>query len=84
MLKTAGLGSPVLGSIAVGVVNLVGSCGAVPLMDRAGRRLLLAISHAGMAVCLLALSVVTALPGESSRFRPGTCPALLDILNALS
>ncbi|CAK0785259.1 hypothetical protein CVIRNUC_008465 [Coccomyxa viridis] len=58
----AGLDSPVLGSIIVGAVNVVGTTVAVFLMDHAGRRQLLLVSHAIMATCLAALSISSWLP----------------------
>ena len=59
----AGLESPVLGSVLMGIVNLFGSGLATLLMDRAGRRPLLLASHAGMGACLAALSAAFVLPG---------------------
>ena len=58
----AGLQSPVLGSIIVGVVNTVGTLVAALLMDRAGRRQMLLTSHIVMALCLAALTISTYLP----------------------
>ncbi len=65
VFRKAGLSSPVLGSIIMGAINLGGTLLAVLLMDRAGRRLLILISHAGMAACLLLISVVAFIPGAS-------------------
>ena len=64
----AGLKSPVIGSIIVGAVNTVGTSIAVVLMDKLGRRPLLIFSHAGMAVCLLSMSVTKYLHGEAPNF----------------
>ena len=64
MFKEAGLNSPVLGSIIMGCVNLAGTLAAVALMDRAGRRLLILLSHAGMAACLILIAVVSFIPGQ--------------------
>ena len=61
----AGLKSPVIGSIIVGAVNTVGTSIAVVLMDKLGRRPLLIFSHAGMAVCLVSMSVTKYLHGET-------------------
>ena len=62
----AGLDSPVLGSIIVGAVNVMGTTAAVFLMDNAGRRQLLLVSHAIMAACLAALSISSWLPCGSA------------------
>ncbi|CAL5223439.1 g5955 [Coccomyxa viridis] len=58
----AGLESPVLGSIIVGAVNVVGTLVAAFLMDHAGRRQLLLVSHVIMTVCLAGLAISTWLP----------------------
>ena len=59
----AGLRSPVVGSVLVGVMNLAGALLAAALLDRAGRKPLLLVSHAGMGACLVALCLAFALPG---------------------
>lgn len=64
VFKEAGLNSPVLGSIIMGCVNLAGTLAAVALMDRAGRRLLILLSHAGMAACLILIAIVAFIPGQ--------------------
>ena len=64
VFKQAGVRSPVIGSIIVGAVNAVGTSIAVVLMDKVGRRPLLIGSHAGMAVCLVSMSVTKFLHGE--------------------
>ena len=56
---------PVLGSIVMGVINLGGTLLAASLMDRAGRRLLMLLSHTGMGCCLLVIAVVSFVPGEA-------------------
>lgn len=58
----AGLESPVLGSIIVGAVNVVGTAVAAFLMDHAGRRQLLLVSHVIMTACLAGLAISTWLP----------------------
>ncbi|KAL3148888.1 hypothetical protein ABBQ32_001758 [Trebouxia sp. C0010 RCD-2024] len=58
----AGLRSPILGSIVVGCVNVAGTGVAAYLMDRLGRRPLLILSHAGMAISLISISVARFLP----------------------
>ncbi len=60
----AGLSSPILGSIIVGCVNVAGTVVAAYLMDRTGRRPLLIISHAGMAISLISISLAKFLPCE--------------------
>ena len=47
----------------MGCINLAGTLAAVALMDRAGRRLLILLSHAGMACCLILIALVTFIPG---------------------
>lgn len=51
-----------LGSIIVGAVNVVGTLVAAFLMDHAGRRQLLLVSHVIMTVCLAGLAISTWLP----------------------
>ena len=51
-----------LGSIIVGAVNVVGTLVAAFLMDNAGRRQLLLVSHVIMAACLAGLAISTWLP----------------------
>lgn len=67
VFKEAGLHSPVLGSIVMGAINLGATLLAAALMDRAGRRLLLILSHSGMMGCLLLIAIVDFLPGRSRR-----------------
>ena len=64
MFSQAGLQSPVLGSVLMGLVNVFGSGLATVLMDRAGRRPLLLVSHAGMGACLAGLSAAFVIPGK--------------------
>lgn len=67
VLKTAGLGSPIIGSVLVGAVNVGTTLIAAALMDRLGRKPLLVASHAAMAVCLIAMSLAAfLLPPTSS------------------
>ncbi|GBF90824.1 plastidic glucose transporter [Raphidocelis subcapitata] len=58
----AGLKSPILGSILVGAINLAFTGVASALMDRRGRKPLLQVSFAGMAVSLAAVAAAGALP----------------------
>ncbi|DBB09503.1 TPA: hypothetical protein ACH3X3_008063 [Trebouxia sp. C0006] len=60
----AGLSSPIIGSIIVGCVNVVGTGVAAYLMDKTGRRPLLIASHAGMAISLISISLAKFLPRE--------------------
>jgi len=65
IFKFAGLSSSsaaILASVGVGVVNVVFTVVAMQLIDRAGRRPLLLISLAGMAVSLTVLGLAFALP----------------------
>ncbi|KAK9863462.1 hypothetical protein WJX84_005596 [Apatococcus fuscideae] len=64
VFQDAGLTSPVLSSIGVGVVFVVGTGLAAGLMDHAGRRPLLLYSHAAMAACLLATALAPAISGS--------------------
>ena len=65
-LKEAGLASPVAGSILLGLINVLGTLLAAFLMDRAGRKKLLLLSHCGMAVCLLVLAGTSFVPAAKS------------------
>ena len=47
--------SPHLSSIIIGLVQLAGSCVSSLLIDKAGRKFLLLVSNASMALCLAAL-----------------------------
>ncbi|MFB6517405.1 MFS transporter [Streptomyces sp. NPDC056401] len=49
-------------AVFIGVVNVVMTVAAVPLIDRAGRRPLLLFSLAGMAVSLVTLGAVMSVP----------------------
>jgi len=60
----AGLSSPIIGSIIVGCVNVVGTGVAAYIMDKTGRRPLLIASHAGMAISLISISLAKFLPRE--------------------
>jgi sugar porter (SP) family MFS transporter len=65
IFKFAGLSSSsaaILASVGVGVVNVVFTVVAMQLIDRAGRRPLLLISLAGMAVSLAVLGLAFSLP----------------------
>ena len=62
MFAKAGLESPVLGSIVVGAVNVAGTLVAAFLMDHAGRRQLLLVSHVIRTACLAGLAISTWLP----------------------
>lgn len=57
VFEQAGLKSPILGSIVIGLVNVSGTVVAALIMDRFGRKPLLLLSHFGMAVSLASISV---------------------------
>jgi hypothetical protein len=73
VFEQAGLKSPILGSIAMGLANLGFTIVAAVLMDRAGRRALLLTSFGGMAACLAALSAFMLLPSECVQGLLSTC-----------
>eukprot|EP01025_Chloroclados_australasicus_P055545 TRINITY_DN6749_c0_g5_i1.p1 TRINITY_DN6749_c0_g5~~TRINITY_DN6749_c0_g5_i1.p1 ORF type:complete len:547 (+),score=61.30 TRINITY_DN6749_c0_g5_i1:122-1642(+) len=58
IFEQVGLSSAVLGSVFVGIMNVIFTVISGLLMDRAGRKLLLIFSHAGMFVCLGGIAVV--------------------------
>jgi sugar porter (SP) family MFS transporter len=65
IFKFAGLSSSsaaILASVGVGVVNVVFTVVAMQLIDRAGRRPLLLVSLAGMAMSLTVLGLAFSLP----------------------
>lgn len=62
IFESAGITSAVFASIAVCVVNLVGSVLATGLLDKTGRKPLLAFSFLGMAICCVSLALSAANP----------------------
>ncbi len=69
ILKFAGMSSApaaILASVGVGIVNVVLTLVAMQLIDRVGRRPLLLVSLAGMAVSLFVLGLAFSLPQFSS------------------
>ena len=62
VLRDAGLESPIMGTVLVGVVNTVMTLFTAGLVDLHGRRPILLVSHAGCAVALVALSLAGARP----------------------
>lgn len=59
----AGLRSPVLGAVLVGIVNILGTLLSTAVTDAYGRKPLMVLSHAGMAVSLLGITLSSWLPG---------------------
>jgi MFS family permease len=59
----AGLTSPILGSIVMGLLNVAFTLVAAQLMDRQGRKPLMRLSVAGMAACLFGVAAAVAVPG---------------------
>ncbi|WP_327177389.1 MFS transporter [Streptomyces sp. NBC_01335] len=64
IMARAGLpaGNSIQYSVVIGVINVVMTVAAIPLIDRLGRRPLLLFSLAGMAASLVVLGVTMALP----------------------
>ncbi|MFD6533710.1 MFS transporter [Streptomyces sp. NPDC060184] len=64
IMARAGLpaGNSIQYSVVIGVINVVMTVAAIPLIDRLGRRPLLLFSLAGMAASLVVLGVAMALP----------------------
>lgn len=56
IFRAAGLSSPIVGTLVTGVVNVVSTALGVGLVEVCGRRPLLLVGMAGMAVCALALT----------------------------
>jgi sugar porter (SP) family MFS transporter len=57
----------ILTTLIIGCINVLFAVGAIPLLDRVGRRRLLLISIAGMFACLILLGYYLGLP-HTSRF----------------
>lgn len=57
ILEEAGLKSPIMATVLVGLINVVMTMCTAGLVDRHGRRLILLISHAGCTVSLAALAL---------------------------
>eukprot|EP00457_Paulinella_chromatophora_P003184 gb/GEZN01003190.1/.p1 GENE.gb/GEZN01003190.1/~~gb/GEZN01003190.1/.p1 ORF type:complete len:591 (+),score=74.97 gb/GEZN01003190.1/:181-1773(+) len=56
-LKAANVSDPWLGTVLVGGVNVLGTCAAVVMMDKLGRRTLLLVSSFGMLISCLGITV---------------------------
>ncbi len=70
IFKFAGFSSSsvaILASVGVGVVNVIFTVVAMQLLDRVGRRPLLLVSLAGMALSLIVLGLAFSLPQLSGR-----------------
>mmetsp|Transcript_739 Transcript_739/g.2239 ORF Transcript_739/g.2239 Transcript_739/m.2239 type:complete len:477 (-) Transcript_739:334-1764(-) len=65
VFKQAGLSSPIGGACLVGVVNIAGTILSTAVTDHYGRKPLMIISHAGMAVSLAAITALSWAPGIS-------------------
>jgi MFS transporter, SP family, galactose:H+ symporter len=67
IFEKTGLGASeaILGSLAIGVINVAMTLVSIRLVDRRGRRPLLLVSLAGMAITLLLLGLTFVLPFES-------------------
>lgn len=75
----AGIESAALASAAVGVTNVVGTVVAASLMDRAGRKQLLALSFSGMGISMLVMAAGLGIPSLA----PYAGPVALVRLGAL-
>jgi hypothetical protein len=62
VFQKAGLESPILGSILMGLVNVGFTLLAASMMDKRGRVPLLQFSYAGMAACLVAVAAAIYAP----------------------
>lgn len=78
VFQKAGLSSPIVGSIVMGLVNVVFTLVAAHLSDRAGRRPLLLLSFAGMCASLAGVAVVVLLP-TSDKLQGAATSALIMI-----
>ncbi|WEG12868.1 sugar porter family MFS transporter [Pullulanibacillus sp. KACC 23026] len=67
-ITKVGLGdsAALLGTIGIGIINVIVTIFAIWLMDKLGRKKLLLIGSIGMAVCLFALGLLTKFGGHSS------------------
>lgn len=66
VFQRAGLQSPILGSILMGLVNVAFTLVAASLMDKMGRKPLLQLSFLGMALSLMGVAVTIYVPtGEA-------------------
>ncbi|GGH80557.1 sugar porter (SP) family MFS transporter [Pullulanibacillus pueri] len=66
-ITKVGLGNSaaLLGTIGIGILNVLVTILAVWLMDKVGRKKLLLIGSIGMAICLFALGLLTKFGGQS-------------------
>eukprot|EP01023_Acetabularia_acetabulum_P063922 TRINITY_DN8127_c0_g1_i6.p2 TRINITY_DN8127_c0_g1~~TRINITY_DN8127_c0_g1_i6.p2 ORF type:complete len:327 (-),score=56.39 TRINITY_DN8127_c0_g1_i6:91-1071(-) len=77
IFQQVGLQSAVLGSVFVGIMNVIFTVVSGLLMDRAGRKLLLVFSHFGMFICLGGIAIIQML-FESAI--PANVRSLIDFL----
>jgi len=62
VFKQVNLDNAVLGSVITGLINVAGTLVAAALVENAGRKVLLLVSHAGMFICLGYITVLQWLP----------------------
>src|SRR5258705_7819811 len=62
-------------NLLTGLVNILATIPAIALIDRAGRKPLLLVGSAGMAVTLAVLAAVFALAGNGGQRKPPLRPA---------
>lgn len=68
-LGDAGLESPIMATVLVGLINTVVTMCTAGLVDRHGRRIILLVSHVGCAVSLSVLALAGVIPGSLLQLR---------------
>ena len=66
IFEQAGMTSPLLPTIGIGIVNVLATMVALLLLDRAGRRKLLLVGLAIMLFCLIALAVALSIGSQAA------------------